>query len=102
MNGMNPCRHQHQPESIIAQQRQAQVPDQPTQHQHASAAVISLPNSSSQNPWIVTAATAHSLPSDTGELPRARFRFNTSSLEDSFCDSPLDPTTNFLGYNRMA
>jgi len=92
---MNPYR-QYQPESISGQQRQAQGPDQPTQ-----AAVNSLPNNSSQNPWIVTAATADSLPSDTGELPRARFRFNTSSLED-FRDSPLDPTTDFLGYNRMA
>ncbi|KAK1740863.1 heat shock factor family protein [Skeletonema marinoi] len=89
MNGMNPYR-QYQPESISGQQRQAQGPDQPIQ-----AAVNSLPNSSSQNP------TADSLPSDTGELPRARFRFNTSSLED-FRDSPLDPTTDFLGYNRMA
>jgi len=94
MNGMSPYR-QYQPESISGQRRQAQGPDQLTQH------AISLPNSSSQNPWIVTAATADSLPPNTGELPRARFRFNTSSLEDSFRDSPLDPT-NFLGYNRMA
>eukprot|EP00984_Skeletonema_dohrnii_P023631 scaffold12732_cov74-Skeletonema_dohrnii-CCMP3373.AAC.2 len=97
MNGMNPYRHQHQPESISGQQWQAQGPDQLTQ-----AAVNSLPNSSSQNPWIVTVATADSLPSDTGEHPRARFRFNTSSLDDSFRDSPLDPTTDFLVYNRMA
>lgn len=99
MNVMNPYR-QYQPESISGQQRQAQDLDQPTQN--ASAAAISLPNSSSQNPWIVTAATEDSFPSDTGELPRARFRFNISSLEDSFRDSPLDPTTNFWGYNRMA
>ena len=90
---------QLRPDSINGIHRQ-RGQDQPMQR--VSAAAITRPSGSSQNPWFVTAATEDSLNQMPMNIPEQGFDFNASSFEDSFHASPMDPTTSFSEYNRTA
>jgi len=94
--GMN-IYSQQQPYLNNVQQGQAQGQGQPAYCSSNSASSNSHPQRFSHNSWDDKAATEDSLKEMPMSIPEKGFDFNISSLEESFCNSPVETTTPFFG-----